>query len=98
MNTQAMRIFVCLIPVILIVVLILTTVLFVKRKEIIEKYNVGYISSFCFAAYMFAPLTIGIPMLIFMQEEEKFAILPLLLIYPIVGMIVFMIMKLLTIE
>ena len=90
MNEEFLKIFAYSIPVILIVVLVLSIILFVNRKKIIAKYDVGYISSFFFAAYMLTPLTLGVPALLSNSEEAEVS--PIIsLVYPIIGLIIFLI-------
>jgi YD repeat-containing protein len=86
-----MKYIVYLIPVLLIGYLILSFVLFKNRNKIKEKYQVHYISSFFFAAYMLTPFTIAIPALLSANNEE--IIFPVLMsfIYPIIGLIIFLI-------
>lgn len=102
MRKEILSIFVYSIPVILIATFVLSIVLFVKRKKIIEKYDVGYISSFLFTSYMLCPLIMGIAALmenndisaLMVNNDEanlaKFVALGSL-IYPIIGMIIFMV-------
>lgn len=90
MNKEVLKIFAYSIPVLLIIVLVLSIILFVNRKKIIAKYNVGYISSFFFAAYMLTPLTLGVPALLSNSEEAVFSLI-MALVYPLIGLIVFMI-------
>lgn len=77
-------------PVILIASIILSIVLFIKRNKIIAKYNVGYVSSFLFTSCILSPILMGFAALIDNSEEAIFSVL-LSLIYPIIGLIVFMI-------
>lgn len=90
MNKDTLMIIAYSIPVLLIIILVLSIILFVKRKKIIAKYNVGYISSFFFTAYMLTPLTLGIPALLGNGEEATFSLI-MSLIYPLIGLIIFMI-------
>ena len=102
MRREILSIFVYSIPVILIATFVLSIILFVKRKKIIEKYDVGYISSFLFTSYMLCPLIMGIAALmenndisaLMANNDEanlaKFVALGSL-IYPIIGMIIFMV-------
>lgn len=90
MRKEILSIFVYSIPVILIATFVLSIVLFVKRNKIIAKYNVGYISSFFFASYMICPIIMGVAALLVNNDEAKFGAL-MSLIYPIIGMIIFMV-------
>lgn len=90
MNKEGLKIIAYSIPALLIIVLVLSIILFVNRKKIIAKYNVGYISSFFFAAYMLTPLTLGIPALLRSSEEAVFSLI-MSLVYPLIGIIIFMI-------
>lgn len=82
-----MRILILLLPIVYILYFIMSIVLYNKRKTILEHYNniFGYISSFIFASFMFAPLPTGMTMYMFENEGKAFA--PLTLIYCIPGLI-----------
>ena len=90
MNRNLLSIIAYLMPVLLIIILILSIILFVNRKKIIAKYDVGYISSFFFAAYMLSPLTLGIPALLSSGDEAVFSLI-ISVIYPLIGLVIFMI-------
>lgn len=90
MRKEILSIFVYSIPVILITTFVVSIVLFVKRNKIMAKYNIGYISSFFFASYMICPIIMGVAALLVNNDEVKFGAL-VSLIYPIIGIIIFMI-------
>lgn len=89
MNETALTIFVYSMPVLLIVLLVLSIILFVNRKKIIAKYNVDYISSLIFTACMLMPLACILDLL--GNGENTVLALIISLVYPLTALIVFMI-------
>ena len=89
MDREALQFPVLLLPFVFLIIFVLSIILFVNRKKIVAKYDVGYISSFFFAAYMLTPFTLGIPALFSNSDEKTFSLI-MSLVYPIVGVIVFM--------
>lgn len=89
MDETALTIFVYSMPVLLIILFVLSIILFVNRKKIIAKYNVGYISSLIFTACMLMPLAYILDSL--SNGENTVSALIISLVYPLIGLIVFMI-------
>ncbi len=73
----------------ILTIVVLSIILFRNRKKIIEKYKVGYVSSFFFAAYMLCPVFLAIFSLISSQSEDTIPPV-VIIIYPIIALSVFM--------
>lgn len=82
-----MRKLIMLIPVIIVSFFIMSIVLYIKRKRIIDHYNqsFGYISCFIFASFMLTPILVGIPMYLF--EDEAKVLAPFTVIYMVPALI-----------
>ena len=82
------------VPIFFIAYLVLSIVLFVKREKLLNKYDIGYISSFFFASYMLAPVffiiaAIADPAFI----EESDVPVGIYAIYPIIGLVIFFVIN-----
>lgn len=73
--------------------LVFSIVLYIKRKYIVKKYNIGYISSFVFTAYMLFPILSAFSNMALQVQENGTENIGITFIYPIVGIIIFFIIN-----
>lgn len=79
------------IPILFVSFIILSIISFIKRNKIIAKYDVGYVSSFFFSAYMLMPvfaLATMFPTFDALETSELPA--GIFFIYPIIGLSIFL--------
>ena len=78
------------VPIAFVAFLILSIILFIKRNKIIAKYDVGYISSFLFSSYMLTPVFAMFFTLVSPSKAENLEFPVSVLIYPIIGLSIFL--------